>query len=304
MWGWIHFWANNQSKHFMTTLFASLLAATLGFVEGATEFIPISSSGHLILVREVLELYSSGIVTFLQYNGLAFDAVLQLAAIVAVLIYFRADVWRLMSAALRMFVGKGGTVNVTDRIEVIAVIVGTLPGVIGGILLENVMETVLRVPVVVAISLLAGSLFMVIAEKALTRRSTMGVSGDMTIKKGFIVGLFQVFALVPGFSRSGATISGGLLLGMNREQAARFSFILSLPIIVGSGGKKMLELLQTGTANTAETLLPLLAGGLVAFITGFAAIAFLMRYLRTHSMIPFVWYRVAVALLIFTIFYL
>ena len=248
----------------------------LGIVQGITEFLPISSSGHLILARELLGMEAQ--------NGLAFDAVLQLATGLAVVAYFWRDLVRLFKSAVSYVSGKG--IDATDRTLIVAIILGTIPAVIAGLLLETKMETVFRSASLVALMLIAGSVVMAGGELVAARYAR----GPLTIKKGVGIGLFQCLALIPGFSRSGATISGGLLLGLTRENAARFGFLLSVPIILGSGLKKLFEL-ETGNSIG----LPLVAGSLVAFIVGLSAIHFLMRYLKTRTLWVFMWYRLALA---------
>jgi undecaprenyl-diphosphatase len=244
-----------------------LEAIILGLVQGLTEFIPVSSSGHLILARNILGLGGE--------NSLAFDAVLQLATVLAVIIYFAKDI-------LGFF---------RDKNLVVSIIVGTIPAVIFGLMLESKMETVFRDAHLVAWMLLVGALIMYLAERY--------AKGDKSInpKRGFIIGLFQSLALVPGISRSGATISGGLFSGLSREMATRFSFLLSVPIIAGSGFKKLLDFNQSG--QFGEVGLTLVIASIVAFISGLWSIKFLLNYLKNHKLTFFIWYRVVLATLIF-----
>lgn len=268
-----------------------LSATLLGVVQGLTEFLPVSSSGHLIVARDLLGLGLE--------NGLAFDAVLQLATALAVVVYFWNDILTLLYNAYRLLMGKG--VDPHTRTLLFALVLGTIPAVIFGVLLESYMETAFRSAALVAWVLIAGSLLMLLAEYVHARMNTKNKqaflnaspSASLTIKKGIAVGFFQVLALVPGMSRSGATISGGLLLGLSREQATRFAFLLSVPIVFGSGMKKMFELENTGALSSEW--LPLLLGSLVAFCVGLSAIHFMLRFLRTHTLVPFVIYRVALA---------
>ena len=252
----------------------------LGIVEGATEFVPISSSGHLIIARDILGWNGPG--------GLTFDAILQLAAALALVVYFWKDIWRLIKSFFALISRK--SVEHKDRVMIFAIILGTIPAVIGGLLLEKQMSTIFRSAELVAWVLLLGSAFMYFAEKIATKNK------ELTVGKGFWVGVFQCLALVPGFSRSGATISGGLFLGLNREDAARFSFLLSIPIILGSGAKELLGVVHTGIVGASS--LDLLAGSVTAFIVGLLAIGFLMKYLKNHTLNLFVWYRVILALVV------
>ena len=259
--------------------------AILGIVEGLTEFLPISSSGHLILARELLGINIS--------SGLATDAVLQLASVLAVGVYFFRDLWNILITGIRIVFRK----HVEEKAGILfwAVIFGTIPGVILGLLLESYMQTVFRSAFLVACTLALGSLLFFLAEKLAKQ--------DKILSKirGFWVGCFQALALVPGISRSGATISGGLMLGLTREEAARFSFVLSFPIILGSGLKKLLDLWSDPQVSQIET--PLIVGSILAFSVGLACIHFLIRYLRTHSLNVFAYYRLALSLVVFLILF-
>ncbi len=279
-----------------------LSAIILGFVEGATEFIPVSSSGHLILVREFLGVGESG--------ALAFDAILQLATSCALLVYFLPDVWKLTVTAWNMLTRR--VVAESDRSLLFAVILGTIPAIVFGLFLEKYMETVFRNAHLVAVTLVLGSLLMWSAQWWRDRKIRAGnvLSEPVTIWKGIVVGLFQCLALVPGISRSGATISGGLFSGLSQEEATRFSFVLSLPILFGAGLKKLFDVrhdlfadsvlgsTQVGGAHFGSSLL---LGSIVAFSVGLISIHFLIRYLKTHNLTLFVWYRILLALLIFIV---
>lgn len=255
-------------------------AVILGAVQGLTEFLPISSSGHLILARDVLGLNVP--------SGLAVDAVLQLATAFAVLVYFRKTFLGLLLSLLRW--ASRRAIPPEDRTLILALILGTIPGVILGLVLEGTMETAFRSAELVALSLLAGSLLFYVAERCARQRE------QLSAKKGLWIGFFQALALIPGVSRSGATISGGLLLGLTRENAARFGFLLSFPIIAGSGCRKLFELVGSGYASSFGS--ELFVGALVAFVVGVAVIHWLLQYLRTHTLGVFIWYRVALALVV------
>lgn len=257
-------------------------ALILGLVQGIAEFLPISSSGHLILAREVLGLTTD--------HGLAVDAVLQLATACAVLAYFRADI---MTLVIGLWDKVRGTV-VPDETQVLfgALVLGTIPAIVAGLMLESYMDTTFRSARLVAWVLIAGSALFLIAEYGARRLRTR----ELTVGRGIVIGLFQMLALVPGLSRSGATISGGMLLGLTRETAARFSFLLSLPIILGSGLKKLLELTHTSMAGNEWSMIALAA--IIAFVTGLASIHYLLKFLKSHTLVPFVVYRVALALVV------
>jgi len=255
-----------------------LSGTILGIVQGLTEFLPISSSGHLILARELFGI--SG-----EY-GLAVDAVLQLATALAIGIYFRRELVRLVMTTARLAARRA--VEAGDRTLVIALIIGTVPAAVFGLLLEDYMETVFRSPWLVVGTLIAGSALMWGAE-AFARQDS-----SLTWKKGAVIGLFQSLALVPGVSRSGSTISGGLFCGLKRDEAARFGFLLAFPIIAGSGLLKLIELFSEGAVAFLGT--GLTAGFIAAFLVGMAAIHFLLKFLRRHTLMVFVAYRVVLAL--------
>jgi undecaprenyl-diphosphatase len=258
----------------------------LGLIEGLTEFLPISSSGHLIIARDLFGWQGSG--------DLAFDAVLQLATILAVILYFWKDIWHLIKVFVSMIRGK--IVEKKDKTIVWAIVIGTIPAVIAGLLLQKYMETTFRSAVLVCAVLIIGSGVMFFAEKIATKNK------ELTVKKGFWVGVFQCLALVPGFSRSGATISGGLFMGLNREEATRFSFLLSVPIIVGAGLKEFISISHTGFL--AANNLDLFFGSLTAFVVGIFAIDFLMKFLKKHTLDIFIYYRVILAVVVLSVIFL
>ncbi|MFZ2804381.1 MAG: undecaprenyl-diphosphatase UppP [Patescibacteria group bacterium] len=258
----------------------------LGAVQGITEFLPVSSSGHLILARAVLGINTE--------SGLAFDAILQLGTILAAFLYFRKDVWRLMVNAWKIVTKGAKSVDATERILLYAIIVGTIPAGIAGLLLQKTMETDFRSPLIVAVMLLVGSALFVYAEK-----KSHQTHANPTVKDGWIVGAYQCLALVPGMSRSGSTISGGLLSGLSRESAIRFSFLLSLPIIAASGLLELVKVIHSGP--TDFTLTTLAIGFVTSFILGYIVISWLLKYLKTHSLMAFVWYRCALAVVVLMI---
>lgn len=261
---------------------ASISLLILGVVQGLTEFLPVSSTGHLILARSLLGM-NGGL-------GLAEDAVLHLATALAVLVYFRKDIWGLVSglvSAVRFWTWNKEMTLIT------ALLVGTIPAVLAGLWLESDIETVFRSPLIVAGGLVVGSLLMLFAEY-IEKRSRE--AKEITVRNGFIVGLFQTLALIPGMSRSGMTISGGMFLGLSRAEAARFAFLLSFPVILGAGGLKFAELSSSGVFNSIGV--PLLLGGIAAFVSGMFAIHTLISFLKTKTLTPFIVYRFALALAI------
>ena len=255
-------------------------ALILGIIQGLTEFLPVSSSGHLILAREILGLQTE--------NGLAVDAVLQLATILAVGIYFYKDLIKLAKAAIFFILRKPIAKDLKTLL--IAIIFGTIPALIAGLLLEKTMETVFRSALLVALTLILGGVLFWLAEKLAKQNK------PLSINNGFLIGLFQTLALVPGVSRSGSTISGGLILGLTREQPARLSFLLSFPIILGSGLKKLVDLRNEQSADIIN--FPLLLSFITAFAVGLICIYFLLRYLKNHTLNIFIIYRLALAAIV------
>lgn len=257
----------------------------LGSVQGLTEFLPISSSGHLILARELLGLNTE--------SGLVFDAVLQLGTILAVYVFFRKDVLTLIQTFVRAISGKKGSSKPEDRSLLFAIVVGTIPALILGLLLEKTMETVFRSPLLVACTLIVGSIIFYLAEKIAKQKNS-----SPSIRQGWWIGVFQVLALVPGMSRSGSTISGGLFLGLKRDAATRFSFLLSLPIITGSGLLALVKILKYDETDFAFGSLGI--GFVTSFVVGYFCIAWLVGYLKKHTLSVFIWYRVILAAVVFT----
>lgn len=262
------------------TVFSAII---LGLIQGLAEFLPISSSGHLIIARDLFGWHGS--------TDLAFDAVLQLATILALIFYFREDLWGLTKSFFKMISGK--IISTKESIMIKAIIIGTIPAVIFGLLLQKYMETTFRNAELVCVVLILGSGVMMLAEKFATK------DRELTLKNGLIIGFFQCLALVPGFSRSGATISGGLFSGLKREDATRFSFLLSIPIIVGSGLKEFIDLAKTGVLITNN--LNIFFASLTAFVVGVFAIDFLMKFLKTNSLNAFIYYRVILAVTVLSI---
>lgn len=260
----------------------------LGIVQGLTEFLPVSSTGHLVLFGNLLG--TEGV------NSLAFDAVLHLATATAVVVYFHKDLWLLFQTFLRM-VGR----QPVDRKYVTllqALVIGTIPAVLLGLALESLMETVFRNPLLVAAVLVAGSFLFIYAEYLYSKKPR---TGTLTVGTGLKIGLFQMLALIPGMSRSGATLAGGMILGLSRSESTRFAFLLAIPVMFGAGGKKLLELLALeGTISWSV----IGVGAVTAFIVGLFAIHFMIRFVRTHTLWPFVWYRIALACVVVAVVFL
>jgi undecaprenyl-diphosphatase len=203
-------------------------------------------------------------------------------------VYFRQTIIELIRDTFFLLVRRGERVKKENRGLIFALIFGTVPAVALGLFLEPIMETVFRSASLVAVALIAGSLLFIAAEKLAKQKS-----GTVSAKQGWWIGTFQVLALIPGISRSGATISGGLLVGLNRVAAARFGFLLALPIITGSGLKKLIDVIRFGGADASA--LHLTIGFTAAFLVGWACIYWLLAYLKRHTLYAFVWYRFALA---------
>jgi len=262
-------------------------ATVLGILQGLTEFLPISSSAHL---RIFPALFGWG------DPGAAFTAVTQIGTEAAVILFFWRDLWRIGVTWLRSFADPALRSNLDARMGWY-IIFGTLPIVVLGLLFEPQIETVARDLRLIATTLIVLGVILYIADRR--GRNAKGLE-RLTIKDALIYGLAQSLALIPGVSRSGATISAGLFMGYERATAARYAFLLAIPAVLGSGFYKLPDALSQGGPGFAPTLL----ATLLAFVTGYASIAWLLRYVSTHTYLPFVIYRIGlgifVALLLLT----
>lgn len=265
-------------------IFSSIL---LGFVQGVTEFLPVSSTGHLVIARSVLGVDDT--------YGLAYDALFHLATAAAVIVYYFDELWLLLQALLRKL-GRLPT-NEKDITILKALALGTIPAVILGLLLESYMDELFRHPLLVACVLIFGSVIFMIAEY---RYQQTSYGKDIDTQTGFKIGLFQSLALIPGMSRSGITIAGGMFLGLSRSDAARFAFLLSVPVILGAGSKKLLELITSDIVVPWPTVI---VGSVTAFIVGLLAIHFMITFVRKHTLWPFIWYRIILAGFVIFVFY-
>lgn len=260
-----------------------LEAVVLGLVQGLTEFLPISSTAHLRITPELFGW---------KDPGAAYSAVIQLGTVLAVIVYFWRDLVRLLGAFLAGL-SSGKPFATPDARLAWYVGLGTIPIGVFGLLLKPVIETQFRSLYVVASALIGLALILAVVERKATFRRTLQ---DLTLKDGVVVGLWQALALVPGASRSGTTITGALLLGMKREDAARFSFLLSIPATGLAGVFELKHLLE---ATDRPSVGVMAVGTVVAFLSGMASIAWLLRFLRTRSMNVFVGYRLALGFLLF-----
>ena len=262
-------------------------AIVLGLVQGLTEFLPVSSSGHLIIVPALLGWDDPFI------KSLAFSVMLHLATLLALLLYFQADWRRLVPAGLAALRDRSFRDD-PDRRLAWLLAASTVPAVIAGIALNDAIETVFREPRLVAITLVIGAAVLWLADRVGSHaRQIEGV----TFKVAVGIGAAQALALVPGISRSGISISAGLFAGLDRAAAARFSFLMATPITAGAGLWELRKV-ATGEAGVDLPIVPLVAGMLAALVAGLAAISVLLRYLRAHGVTVFAVYRIALAALV------
>lgn len=255
-----------------------LEAALLGIVQGLTEFLPISSSAHLRIVGEFLPSATD--------PGAAFTAITQIGTEAAVLLYFRQDIWRISRAWLRSPLGKRAEEAPDVRLGWL-VILGTLPIAILGLLLKDWIEGSLRNLYITASMLILFAIVLGAADRfGLRKRELTG----MTLRDGILLGFAQAMALVPGVSRSGGTISIGLLLGYTREAAARYSFLLAIPAVLASGFYQLFRHWgEFGPFGFGQTAL----ATAISFVVGYGVIVAFLRIISTYSFLPFVWYRLA-----------
>jgi undecaprenyl-diphosphatase len=256
----------------------------LGVVQGLTEFLPVSSTGHLRIVP-----------AFAGWDdpGAAFTAVTQLGTMAAVVLYFREDLWRIGTSWLRSVRDPSARSELNARLGWY-ILFATIPIGIFGLAFKDQIENGARDLYLIGSALIVGGLVLLAAEEVGKRdRGIEQVNG----RDGAAVGLAQTLALVPGVSRSGATISAGLFMGLNRTTAARFSFLLSVPAVVLSGLFELAGILSGSEKQDVATA-QLTIATLVAFVTGYLAIAWLLRYLTSHSTIVFVVYRLILGSLV------
>ena len=255
-----------------------LAAAVLGIVQGLTEFLPVSSSGHLILARAFFG-WDAG------RFGLAFDVACHVGTLLAVAVYFRRDVTAMLAATPGAMTGGGGQAERLVRL----IVVGTVPIVAVAVAFSDRLES-LRSPAVVATTLAIGAVGLLAAE-ALGAKSR----DDSSVGYGlaFAIGCAQAMALIPGISRSGATLTVAMLAGLRRESAARFVFLLSLPAVLAAAAKETMDVAEIGVAGLPVTLF--VVGLVVSGVVGYLTIKYFLRYLANHSLAVFAYYRFALA---------
>lgn len=257
------------------TIFEAII---LGIIQGLTEFIPVSSSGHLLLGH-----YFFGE----TQTGLAFDVALHIGTFTALILYFYKDIWQLILGIL----GK----NELKRISWL-LLFATIPAVIGGFLLQDLAESSFRSPVLVSVNLIWVAFAMLAAEKYARNKKHKTEFNKTTTKQGMAIGFAQVLALVPGVSRSGSTITTGIFMGLDRVSATRFSFLLAIPITFGAIIKVVLS---SDTLAQIDSQTGIFVTGIIAaFISGVFAIKFMLKYLSKHSLAVFAYYRIGLGVIV------
>lgn len=269
-------------------------AIFLGIVQGLTEFLPVSSSGHLLLGQYFLGLSQ-------ERYGLAFDVALHMGTLTAVVAFFWNDLLRMAYAFVRSLTSRRNLTTDQDQRLAYLVIASVFPAALIGLSLESIIESVLRNPWIVVVNLVLVGILFIVAERVGTRTERIT---KLTFPQALGIGFAQAAALVPGVSRSGATITLGLFLGLRREEAARFSFLMSVPIIAGAGALQLAEVISAGM--DAGQIRVFVLGFISSGIVGYLAIRFFIGFVADHSLRAFAYYRFAlaavVAVLLLTIY--
>jgi undecaprenyl-diphosphatase len=267
-----------------------LQAIVLGITQGATEFAPVSSSGHLILVPW---LFGWSILRDPELNK-TFDVALHMGTLVGALAYFWRDVARYLTAWVRSI--RSRSIRGTDERLAWALVIGTIPGALAGAALEGFITDSLGQPWLIAVMLAVFGVVLYVVDRLASERRHLD---DVTVRDGLVLGVAQALALQPGVSRSGVTITAGRAFGLDRSTAARFSFLLSIPIIAGAGILKGLDLARSGVPAGMGG--PFMWGMIASGVSGFLVIWFMLAYLRRRDLALFMWYRLAVAALVFVV---
>jgi len=261
-------------------------AIVYGVIQGFTEFLPISSTAHLVLLP-----------WFMGWKdpGLAFDVAIHLGTLIALFIYFRADWYALITSSFGIVRGR---THSPDAKMAMMIVVATIPAGVAGVLFEDIVENALRTPAIIGFMLIALALLLVAAEFLGHRKKSLD---EITWTDAIGIGVAQACALIPGVSRSGSTITAGLFFNLKREAAARFSFYLSGPIIAAAVAKKLYDILKAGV--DPQLMVPIIVGIITSGIVGYLSIAFLMRYLQTHNTYLFVVYRILLGIVVLVAFW-
>jgi undecaprenyl-diphosphatase len=260
-----------------------LKAVILAVVEGITEFLPISSTGHMILVEDLLRLNQP------ESFSNAFMVMIQLPAILSVVVYFWKELWPFGHAR-----GFDASINLWFRI-----VIGFLPAAVLGFLLDDLIDAYLFNPLVVALALAVGGVLLVWLERR-PKADGIPTAYDIDYRRAILIGLAQCVAMIPGTSRSAATIIGAMLFGCSRQAAVEFSFYLAIPTMLGA---TVLKLIKGGLDFTGEQWALLGIGSLVSFVVAYIVIAAFMGYVRKYSFVPFGWYRIALGALVIALYF-
>ncbi|GAA0315350.1 undecaprenyl-diphosphate phosphatase [Bacillus carboniphilus] len=275
------------------TLFKALI---LGMVEGLTEFAPVSSTGHMVIVDDMWLLSEE----FLgKYVANTFKVVIQLGSILAVVIVFRNRFIDLLGLN-RLFKKEVKMEHGQSRLKLTTVIVGLIPAGVLGVLFEDYIDEYLFSTETVLVGLVTGAVLMIIADKFAPKKPQIETVDQIGYKQALAVGLFQCLALWPGFSRSGSTISGGVLLGMNHRTAADFTFIMAVPIMAGAS---FISLLKNWEYFTLDALPFFIVGFISAFIFALVSIKFFLKLINRIKLVPFAIYRIVLAIIIFVLYF-
>jgi undecaprenyl-diphosphatase len=275
---------------------ATLQAALLGVVQGLTEFLPVSSSAHLILARTFFGIDG-------ERFGLPFDVACHVGTLLAVIVYFRREVAQMIGSLPRVLspgavvkdapekaLGSGADEKNQGARLVWLLVIGTIPAGVVGLLFNTQIEEHMRVPQVVALALALGAIVFFAAERTGSKSRS---DRSLTMAEAFWLGCAQAVALIPGVSRSGVTIAAALFMGLRRTDAARFIFLLAIPAILAAAASEGVKVLKAGIDADMATLL--VVGIVSSAIVGYAAIRFCIRYFANHSLDVFAWYRLALA---------
>ena len=266
----------------------------LGIIEGITEWLPVSSTGHMILLEEVLRLNVS------EAFWSMFLVVIQLGAILAVVVLFFPRLWPFHRTDAREI----GLFRVLDREKITMwckILISCVPAIVIGLPLDDWLEEhFYNYPTVAAMLILYGILFIVVENRNAGKLAKVRAIGDITWKMALLVGVFQVLALIPGTSRSGATILGGLLLGMSRKTASEYTFFLAVPVMIGAS---LLKLVKFGFHFTGYEAALLILGMVTAFVVSVVVIRFLLQYIRKHDFKVFGYYRIVLGIVVLCVFF-
>jgi len=257
----------------------------LALVQGLTEFLPVSSSAHLVLLP---------ILADWPDQGLVFDVAVHVGTLIAVVAYLRHDLVGIACGWLRQWGGQGGS---EESHLGWLLIVATVPAVLVGVFVDEAVEALLRDPLIIAGATIGFGLFLWWADRCRSGRKTLQQLG---IKDALLLGVFQALALIPGTSRSGITITAGLMLGLSREAAARFSFLMAVPIITAAGSFKGVSLIQSDDVIPWDVFA---LGVVAAFLSAWAVIALFLRFISRVGMTPFVLYRIALGVVLLILFW-